>query len=395
VNNPRKLAAWQLPAERVALGEGYKPSLALLPGGELVLVALFQEPRPPGKVREWTGLWRSRDGGLTWSERVEVKDLISNPDGYTHSYLHRSADGGRTWRRLRIGAEGFPARAVAMCSRDLVEAADGTLLLGVGVNDRDSGRLAWVWTSKDGGKTWDKTGPQVKLGTYQGKAYDNYDAFFTEDFTSLSKAGKLHHFLRCGPPSPMYPMNDGRAVPRGDGGIDRMFTQRSTVYPIGLQAVLGDDDGETWDFSNDRIVIEGKTPWGLAQGGFGNTVELSDGKLLSCSSYRAADNKTYLEVVRWRLPDASAIRTEGVPPLACSRHRGRAAPTRRGRRATGPRPGPAPPGRCSCRRGCRSAFSPSRTRRAAPARRNPSATGGGQRSAPRASSAAAGTPAGR
>jgi hypothetical protein len=41
VNNPRKLAAWQLPAERIALGEGYKPSLARLPGGELVLVALF------------------------------------------------------------------------------------------------------------------------------------------------------------------------------------------------------------------------------------------------------------------------------------------------------------------------------------------------------------------
>jgi hypothetical protein len=371
VNNPRKLGAWQLPAERVALGEGYKPSLALLPGGELVLVALFQEPRPAGKVREWTGLWRSRDGGLTWTERDEVKDLlgreqwltctrdgtlfatshllandVNNPDGHTHGYLHRSGDGGHTWRRLRIGPDGFPARAVAMCSRNLVETADGTLLLGVGVNEREAGRLAWLWNSKDGGKSWDKTGPQVKLGSYQGKPYDNYDAFFTEDFTFLSKSGKLRHFLRCGPPSPMYPINDGRAVPTGDDGIDRMlrcdsgdggktwgdlrdagdygmhyprvlrlkdgrllltFTQRSTVYPIGLQAVLGDDDGETWDFGNDRIIIEGRTPWGLAQGGgFGNTVELPDGKLLSCYSYRAADNKTYLEVVRWRLPAAAA-----------------------------------------------------------------------------------------
>src|SRR5262249_19744598 len=70
VNTPRRLGAWQLPAERVAIGEGYKPSLALLPGGELVMVALFQEPRPGGKVREWTGLWRSADGGKTWSERA-------------------------------------------------------------------------------------------------------------------------------------------------------------------------------------------------------------------------------------------------------------------------------------------------------------------------------------
>jgi photosystem II stability/assembly factor-like uncharacterized protein len=371
VNSPRKLGAWQIAAERVPLGEAYKPSLALLPSGELVMVALYQEQRPGGKVREWTGLWRSADGGRTWGERVEVKDLIgreqwltctrdgtlfatchllandvNNKDGYTHSYVHRSADGGKSWQRTRVGPDGFPARAVAMCSRNVVERDDGTLLLGVGVNEMEQGTIASFWTSRDGGKTWDKSGPRVKLGTYQKKPYDNYDAFFTEDFTYLAKSGKLLHFVRCGPPSPMYPMNDGRAVPAGDDGIDRMlrcessdggktwgdlrdhgdygmhyprvlrlqdgrlmmtFTQRSTTYPIGLQAALSHDDGETWDFQNDRMVIEGKTPWGAAQGGgFGNTVQLKDGLLVSCYTYRAADNKTYLEVVRWRLPAAPA-----------------------------------------------------------------------------------------
>ncbi len=44
VNNPRELDSWELPAERIALGPAYKPSMARLPDGELVMVALFGEP---------------------------------------------------------------------------------------------------------------------------------------------------------------------------------------------------------------------------------------------------------------------------------------------------------------------------------------------------------------
>jgi hypothetical protein len=140
----------------------------------------------------------------------------------------------------------------------------------------------------------------------------------------------------------MHAMNDGRPVPAGDDSIDRTmwcestdggltwsdvrdfgeygrmyprvlrlregrllmtYTQRSLVYPIGLRAMLSYDDGATWDFEHDQIVIEGRTPWGAAQGGgFGNTLELADGRLVSCYSYRAADGQTYVDVVRWQLP---------------------------------------------------------------------------------------------
>jgi len=305
VNNPRTLGTWKLPAERIIVGPAYKPSMALLPSGELVMVALFGE-RVEGKLREWTGTWRSSDGGRTWSERTEITDLIgreqwltctsdgtlfatchllaadiNNPDAYTHSYIHRSIDGGFTWERTRIGPEGFPERAGSTASRNVVELPDGTLLFGVACNQTN---LGYVWVSRDGGATWDKSAPPVKMGTYHGRPYDNFDGFFSEDFTFRAQSGKLLHFIRCGPPSPMYPMEDGRAVPSGGDGIDRMlrcestdngqtwsdlrdhgdygmhyprvirlqdgrllmtFTQRAVFYPIGLQAILSHDDGET------------------------------------------------------------------------------------------------------------------------------------------------------
>lgn len=81
------------------------------------------------------------------------------------------------------------------------------------------------------------------------------------------------------------------------------YTQRSTFYPLGLRAIISYDDGETWDFYHDRIIIEGKSPWGRPQGGgFGNTVQLTDSSLISCYSYRAADDSFQIETVRWTLP---------------------------------------------------------------------------------------------
>jgi len=365
VNNPKRLGVWHLQAERFAIGPGYKPSLARLPNGELVMVALFGETHE-GKRREWTGMWRSKNGGKAWTPLHRVEGLIgreqwltcisdgtlfatchllardyNNKDGVTHSYIHRSTDGGRTWERTRIAGKEFEPKAFTMCSRNVVELPDGTLLLGVGLNERP-GRVAFVWTSKDKGQSWQCSAP-VQFGRYQGKDYDNWDCFFTEDFTYLNRQGKLLHWIRCGPPSPMHPMNDNRPVPVGNDSIDRTmwcdsgdggltwsdirdfgeyarmyprvlqlkdgrllltYTQRGLAYPIGLRALLSYDDGLSWDFEHDQLVIEGKTPWGMVQGGgFGNTLQLDDGGLISCYSYRGADNQTYVEVVRWRLPE--------------------------------------------------------------------------------------------
>jgi hypothetical protein len=336
------------------------------------MVSLMKEDLPGKKYREKTPLWRSTDGGLSWSAPMIIRDMIgreqfltctskgtlfatchlltddvNNPYGFVHSYLHRSVDNGRTWQRTRVVLEGHEEKKGTTLSRNVVELPDKTLLLGVSINGTNVG---YLWSSRDNGETWDKS-LRVKIPDYGNRPYDNADGFFSEDFTYRARSGKLLHFIRCGPPSPMYPMQDGREVPKGDDGIDRMllgesldgghtwihlrdfgdygmhyprvlrlqdgrllltFTRRSIFYPIGLQAVLSQDDGETWSLWDDRITIEGKTPWGMPSGGgFGNTVQLADGGLVSCYSFRSAggydprnpyNSKTYIEVVRWRMP---------------------------------------------------------------------------------------------
>lgn len=55
--------------------------------------------------------------------------------------------------------------------------------------------------------------------------------------------------------------------------------------------------------SPDRIMLDTKTPDGTPQGGgFGPTVQLDDGILVTSYSYRGEDGKSHLEVVRWELP---------------------------------------------------------------------------------------------
>ena len=180
-----------------------------------------------------------------------------------------------------------------MTSRNIVELPDGTLLLGVSAQEINQGRLAYMWTSNDNGETWDQTTAEVKIGDYRGAAYDNIDGFFSNAFTFHVQGDKLLHFIRCGPPSPMYSLNDGRIVP-SEGVCDRMmyctshdlgqtwsdvhdcgdygmhfprvirlkdgrllltFTQRSVFRPLGLRAVLSHDEGETWEFQSETMLI--------------------------------------------------------------------------------------------------------------------------------------------
>ena len=372
VLSPRTIPLWYLPARRIEVGNpgDYKPSLSGLPSGELVMSADHRK-YPDGRPDIHAAFWRSSDGGHTWSKR-EVSPVVvgsecclsstsdgtlhattalsdnsvNNDTGTTHGRLYRSIDGGRTWSTMAIelteeewgDVDRSDPTHWAASSRNVLELADGTHLLGVCVYNT---KVAFMWRSTDKGVTWQRS-TRVTIPDYRGKPYDNYDGFFCEDYTFATRSGKLLHWIRVGPPSPMHPMNDGRSVPRGHDNVDRTmvcestdegmtwtnlrdfgdygklypramrlrdgrmlvtYTQRSLDPALGLRAVISHDDGETWDFDHDQIVIDSKTPPGMwSGGGFGSTVELDDGTMVSCYSYHDGKAVTHVEASRWRLP---------------------------------------------------------------------------------------------
>src|SRR5688572_26824342 len=115
VVNQKSFSADKIACQRISLGEpdDYKPCIAHLPSGELLLTAFHQHQKEGGKVLEQSLLFRSKDGGKTWS-KPEKLDLLGrepyltvlkdgtifitghllandvrNKHGCTHGYLHR------------------------------------------------------------------------------------------------------------------------------------------------------------------------------------------------------------------------------------------------------------------------------------------------------------------
>jgi len=85
------------------------------------------------------------------------------------------------------------------------------------------------------------------------------------------------------------------------------FTVRDLKPPLGVRAIIGTEtyNGFDLDFAHDRIMLDTRTPVGKYQGGgFGPTVQLDDGTLVTSYSYRGEDNRSHLEVVRWELPQS-------------------------------------------------------------------------------------------
>ena len=123
-----------------------------------------------------------------------------------------------------------------------------------------------LWQSVDNGRTWHK---------YRGH-------------------GNFGHY------GEMYP----RFLELKDGRLLLTFTVRSNStdgHGLGLRAIISSDEGQTWDFDHDRIVISNVNQ-GSSGGGFGNTIQLPDEPLVSVYSYRGEDKKTHVEAVRWQVP---------------------------------------------------------------------------------------------
>jgi len=371
VRNPDRLPP-TIAVQRVPVGlpGDYKPMLAQLPDGQLLMI-LFHSYRvsdAQNPVREDVLLSRydASNNKWSWPERVPLTgrepyltvlrdgtllattallaEDVRNVDGYTHGYVHRSTDGGRSWSSTRVDASQLqvpfastlPQDRWTVTSRNLLELADGTLVMGASTGRSHDYR----WRSRDRGATWEKPEP-VTVHGFDVRRQDF--PWFSEMVLWQSGRGDILGIARCHP-SALEPL-PGTTLPTGNDQIERMavfrsrdggvnwqlepelgsgygehypgilrladqrllltFTVRALAKPLGVHAVLGREtpDGFQFDFQRDRLVIDRATPEGaISGGGFGNTVQRSDGSLMTAYSYRDARGVTHLEVATFRLP---------------------------------------------------------------------------------------------
>jgi len=363
VKNPKRLPA-RMPCRRIGLGVpgDYKPCIAQLASGDLLVVGFAK--RLDRGFEEYFISFRSTDGGLTWGPRTAIKGIhgrepfvtvladgtllmsahilpqdVNNQvtsgkggSSFWYSFIYRSTDEGRTWSTLILGPENWPTQAKVASDRKAVQLPDGTVLMGVSTGI-DGGPQAFMWRSKDSGKSWDKS---IEC---DAQGWRDTDGFFSNSDTFRLPSGNLLHVNRVdgrhhplkGRPFPGGNDNTDRSIlwesadegktwrklrdmgeygemyPQflqlADGRILYNFTVRGLTYPLGIQAIVSYDQGRTWDFDTDRIIVASRTPKGKASGGgYGNTIQLAGGMLVTSYSYRGEDNKTHLEVVRWKLP---------------------------------------------------------------------------------------------
>jgi hypothetical protein len=289
------------------------------------------------------------DGTILMPCHLLARD-VSNESNYTYSKLFRSPDLGVTWSEIRIGPKGFPPGANTATDWTTVEYPDknnpGAWITRLGVSmqhgGKEAGSVVRFWSSTNSGLSWDRSGHPDTDG------WIDVDGFFSQSTTYLNSRGTLFHPVRVDRTGPHWKLPDSPdmlAQERGDNG-DRMmlwvstdngeswrrhkesgrfgyygemyprflrlkdgrllltFTVRSNStdgYSLGLRAIISNDDGETWDFTHDRLVLS-SVNHGASGGGFGNTIQLKNGTLVSCYSYRDEQGFTNVEAMRWKLP---------------------------------------------------------------------------------------------
>lgn len=233
-------------------------------------------------------------------------------------------------------------------TRNFIELDDGTLLFGTGSREGNER----IFVSKDNGKTWDNT-RKAEFPDFQIKDPKLYWCnLFQEAFLYKGDYGKIYAIMRVDEryydPLPgteypdeeektdqsermvMYESTDegktwvnrkdvgtyGEMYPSvlklQDGRLLLTYTVRNLNPRKGVRAVFGyeDEDGLHFNYDEDQIIIEAKSPAdAYSGGGFGNTVQLDDGTLVTPYSYAnpalaTTNDITHacLEVVRWKLP---------------------------------------------------------------------------------------------
>ena len=271
-------------ADRIP-GNNSRNILELLDGSLLQIVDCRSDPQAEGMARVGDELVaRSFDSGRTWPEcyRTQIEGV---PEGYPYSPFAEvvlwQARSGKIYGIARLEHRHYPLPGRVFTPHELGYAAITLLHYGqppvqdLADTDFDQFCRLKAFTSTDLGKTW-QVGPD------------------------LGDHGQMFHSI--------LRLRDGRLL--------FTYTQRSLDPPLGVRAVLGreTDDGFEFEFDHDVIMVDTRTPIGRCSGGgFGNTIELDDGTLVTAYSYWNPEvgpgespfqPKLFnCEVARWRLPE--------------------------------------------------------------------------------------------
>ena len=318
---------WEGGRDETSLPDGGEPYLSRMRDGTLLVTG---------------GPWgyRSEDDGYTWSQYqlppefatrvrgnnsrniLELEDgsllqIVDIPEDdpilrhsqYGNGYVARSYDGGRTWPdcypiEVEGVAEGYPR---SIFGEVVLWQARSGKIYGIARLDHQFYPLPGrVFTPQELGNvavTLRHYGqpPVQDLADTTFDQFGRMKAWYSTDEghtwqpgADLGDHGQMFHSI--------LRLRDGRLL--------FTYTQRSINPPLGVRAVLGreTEDGFEFDFEHDIFMIDTKTPIDRSSGGgFGNTVQLDDGTLVTSYSYWRPDEgepgKLFnCEVVRWRLP---------------------------------------------------------------------------------------------
>lgn len=278
---PRNLGVGHIDVERIPIGTAgdYKPCVAQLADGTLLVSAYRTAPALHGTAwadyHDWT---------------------VGSPQ---RRYLETPTQCGAPGTGERIGIFSTTPKSKASLTGTC-----GPLSARASCGRRVRGRSTASCASTAGGG-W----PDIEdkpLGVARDQLNDQSDRmilFATEDLGRTWS--KVRDFGAYGQ---MYPS----ILRLADGRLLLTFTQRANAASLGLRATIGveHDDGFEFDLESDLIMIDTKTPEGMPSGGgFGCTVQLDDGALVSSYSYRTETDEfaglyaqINCEIARWRLP---------------------------------------------------------------------------------------------
>jgi len=217
------------------------------------------------------------------------------------AFVHRSADGGRTWSQT-VSIDTAP-----YCGgygiRGAARLTDGQLVLPL--SDAPAYEIVFVVRSADGGRTWS---PPIEVARAHGKAFEEPALIVLPDQTLFmmvreSRSDRLHSTRSADGGLTWAPVRDTGIVgcpPHllrlADGRLLCSYGYR--YFPFEIRAAVSSDEGNTWDLR--QMIIA--TNLGSRDIGYPSTVPADDGHLMCVYYGQLFDGTPAILSSRFEIP---------------------------------------------------------------------------------------------